>query len=133
MTPITPIHRLARAPLPLALLGVVLLAGCADTPPAPTGQLGAAHQAIVSAETADAGRYAPGEIAEARSKLADANREVTAGHMVAAQRLAVESQVEAELASATTSAAKATAVNADLQRGNKALIDEMQRQTGTNP
>ncbi len=133
MTPINPIHRLALAPLPLAFIGVFLLAGCADTPPAPTEQLGAAHQAIASAETADAGRYAPGEIAEARSKLADANREVSGGHMVAAKQLAVESQVEAELASATTAAAKATAVNAELQRGNSALIDEMQRKTGTNP
>ena len=133
MTPINSLHRLARTPLPLAFAGMFLLAGCADTPPAPTGQLGAAHQAIVSAETAGAGRYAPGEIAEARSKLADASREVTGGHMVAAKRLAVESRVEAELASATTSAAKATAVNADLQRGNNALIDEMQRHTGTNP
>lgn len=133
MTPNNPVHRLARAPLPLAFVGVFLLAGCADTPPAPTGELGAARQAIVSAQTADAGRYAPGEIAEARSKLAGANLDVGAGHMAAAKRLAEEAKVEAELATATTAAAKAIAVNADLQRGNNALIDEMQRHTGTNP
>lgn len=119
--------------LPQVFVGAFLLAGCAATPSAPTAQLGAARQAISSAERGDAGRYAPGEIAEARSKLTAAELEVAKRRMVAATRLAEESRAEAELAAATTSAAKADAVNADLQRGNNALIDEMQRNAGTNP
>ena len=126
-------HGVAVAFLPPVLVGAFFLAGCAAAPLAPTAQIGAAHQAISSAERSGAGRYAPGEIAEAREKLTGADQEVAQRRMLAAQRLAEEARAEAELASATTEAAKANAVNADLQRGNHALIDEMQRNTGTNP
>jgi len=113
--------------------GALLLAACASTQPPPTEAIAAAHQAIANAERADAGHFAAGELTEARSKLAAADADVANRYMVAAQRFAEESRAEAELASATTEAAKARAVNADLQRGNHALIDEMQRNSGTNP
>ena len=133
MTPTLPIWRKPGALLPPLLAGVLLLGGCASTPPAPTAQLAAAHQAIADAERVDAGRYAAGEIGEARSKLVQADAAVATQHMVAARRLAVESHTEADLATAITAARKATAENAQLQRGNDALTEEMQRNSGGQP
>lgn len=130
MTLTLPIRREPGASLPPLLVGVLLLGGCASTPPAPTAQLAAAHQAIADAERVDAGRYAAGEIGEARAKLVQADAAAAKQHMVAARRLAVESHTEADLATAITAARKATAENAQLQRGNDALTEEMQRNSG---
>ena len=119
--------RLRRALcLPLALLA----ASCASTPPAPTAALQAAQQAIASAERTDAGHYAAAELGEARTKLASANTAVAGQHMVAGARLAEQSQVEAELASAKTSALKAGGINAELTQGNSTLIEELDRSAG---
>jgi len=113
-----------------AVAAVLMLAACASTPPAPTSQLQAAQLAISNAERTDAGRYAAGELGEARAKLASANAAVLEERMVAAAQLADQSRVEAELALARTAAAKAAAVNEETKRSTKTLIDEMQRNTG---
>jgi len=110
--------------------GVLALSACASTPPAPTAQLQAAQEAITTAERADASTHAVGELAEARAKLASANTAVQAGKMVAAERLASESQVEAELAAARTASVKAQVVNDEMQSSTGILIDEMQRKSG---
>jgi len=110
------------------LAGVILLAGaCASPPPVPTRSLDAARTAVTTAEKADAGRFAAAELAAAREKLAQADSAVTGENMLAAERLAEQARVEAELASARTDAAKAMAVNADMRKGNDVLRDEMQR------
>lgn len=133
MTRTFPLCRETGALLTPLFAGVLLLAGCASTPPAPIAQIAAAHQAIANAAQADAGRYAVGEMSEARSKLVQADAEAASQHMVAARRFAVESRTEADLATAITAERKAKAVNAELQRGNDALVQEMQRTSGTNP
>jgi hypothetical protein len=109
------------------------LAGCASTPPAPTAALDAAHLAISNAERADAGQYAAGELAEARDKLSSANTAVAGKHMIVAERLANESRTEAELALATTADIKAQGVNAQLERSNGTLNEELQRNAGVQP
>ena len=113
-----------------AVAAALMVAACASTPPAPTSQLQAAQLAISNAERTDAGRYAAGELGEARAKLASANAAVLEERMVAAAQLADQSRVEAELALARTAAAKAAAVNEETKRSTKTLIDEMQRNTG---
>jgi hypothetical protein len=112
------------------LAGVLLLSACASTPPAPTAQLQAAQQAITSAERADASRHAAGELSAARAKLAAANAAVQAEEMVAAERLAGESRVDAELATARAAFVKARIVNDEMQSSTGTLIDEMQRKSG---
>jgi len=112
------------------LAGVLLLSACASTPPAPTAQLQAAQQAITSAERADASRHAADELSAARAKLAAANAAVQAEEMVAAERLASESRVEAELAVARAAFVKARIVNDEMQSSTGTLIDEMQRKSG---
>src|ERR1700738_4255122 len=113
--------------------GVLLLAACASTPPAPTANLQAAQQAIAAAERSEAARYAPGELSEAHTRLASADTAVTERKMVVAEHFADQSRAEAELASAKTSAAKAHAVNAEMKRSNGTLVDEMKRGAGDKP
>ncbi len=109
------------------LLGSVLLAGCASTPPAPVTSLDAARTAIVSAERFEAGRFAASDLSAARQKLALADAAVRDENMELASRLAMESLVGAELAYAKTETAKAEAINREMRSGAEALRDEMRR------
>ena len=117
----------------VGLTGVLILAACASTPPAPTANLQAAQRAISTAEGAEAGRYAPEELSEARTRLASADAAIREQRMITAERFADESRVEAELASAKTADLKARAVNDEMTRSNDTLIDEMQRNSGDRP
>jgi len=126
-------HLNARLPVAIGLLSALFLAGCASTPPAPTARLQAAQQAIASAERTEAGRYASGNLAEARTKLASADTAVSEKRMILAAQLADESRAEAELASAKTSVAKANAVNDEMKRSTGTLVEEMKRSTGDKP
>jgi hypothetical protein len=109
-----------------------MLAACASTPP-PTASLQAAHQAISNAERAEAGRYAPAQLGEARSKLASADTAVSEQKMMTAEQYANESRVEAQLASAKTADLKARAVNDEMVRSNGTLVEEIQRNSGGQP
>ena len=126
-------RRVSRLRVTAGLAGALMIAACASTPPAPTAQLQAARQAISNAERTDAGRYAAGELGEARTKLASADAAVREEKMTAAGRLADESRVSADLATAKSAMAKATAVNDEMKRSTGTLIDEMQRTTGDAP
>ena len=117
----------------LGFTGLLLLAACASTPPAPTAHLQAAQQAIAAAERSEAARYAPGELSEAHTKLTLADTAVTERNMVVAEHFADQSRAEAELAAAKTSAAKANAVNDEMKRSNGTLAEEMRRSSGDKP
>lgn len=131
MRALSRISRRARLGIAAGSVAVVMLAaGCATVPPAPTSSLTAAKAAIANAERADASRYAGAELGAARQKLAQADRAVAAEDMVVAQRLAEQSRVEADLALARTEEAKATDINQEMKRGADALTEEMQRSGG---
>lgn len=120
--------RAPHPPVTAGLAGILMLIGaCASTPLAPESALDAARVAIANADKTDAGRFANAELGEARQKLAMADDAVQQKDMVAAERFARESQVQAELASARTAAAKAASVNEEMERGADALTEEMQR------
>lgn len=110
------------------LAGAVLLfAGCAAAPLAPTASLNEAKRAIQAAEKDDASHYAGADLDEARQKLILADRAVASEDMMLAERLAHESTVTAQLAAAKTEATKAEAINDEMRRGAEALMEEMQR------
>jgi hypothetical protein len=109
---------------------MLLFAGCATTPMAPTVSLNEAKVAIQAAENDDASHYAAAELDEARQKLILADKAVESKNMMLAEQLAQESIVMAQLAGARTEATKAEAVNEEMSRGTKALIEEMQRTGG---
>lgn len=123
----------SRLRVAVAFAGLLMLGACASTPPPPTAGLQAAQRAISTAEGAEAGRYAAVELAEARTELASADRAVAEQRMTMAARLADQSRVEAELASARTAEVKAKAVNDEMTRSTSTLIEEMQRTSGAKP
>jgi hypothetical protein len=127
LKPVRDSRRRLRFALPAI---IVFAAACASTPPAPTGSLQAAQQAISNAERVDAASLAGVELGEARGKLSAAQRAIEQKDMIVAEQFAVEARVEADLAAAKAGAAKATAANADIKRSNATLIEEMQRKTG---
>jgi hypothetical protein len=122
----------SRVRIAVGLTGLLMLAACASTPP-PTASLQAAQLAISNAERTDASRYAPGELSEARTKLASADTAVKEQRMIMAERFAEESRAEAELASAKTADVKANAVNHEMTRSTDTLVEEMQRSSGDKP
>lgn len=111
------------------IAGTSIFAACASTPPAPTASLAAARLAIGDAEKAGAGRYAAPELSEAREKLTAADSAVEKKTMPAAQRLAEQSRVEADLASAKAGEARAAEVNAEMKQSNDVLLEEMARKS----
>lgn len=130
MNAISPAQLRSSALMTAAIASVLLFAACASTPPPPTSSLKLAQQAIATAEQNEAGRYAPGELAEARTQLAAADAAVTDKKMITAKQLAEESDADAEFASAKTADAKANAVNDEIKHSTATLIQEMQRNAG---
>lgn len=116
----------------VSLTALLLLCGCASTPRSPTASLQQARQAIATAEQAQAGHYAPGELSDARTHLASANSAVTVKQMIAARQFAEESTADAELATAKTADIKAHAVNDEMKRSTATLIQETQRSSGAS-
>lgn len=124
----SPINRMYRLCMAASLAGALLLvAGCASAPMAPTASIDEAKLAIQAAERNDASRYAASELDEARQKLVQADKAVAAEDMISAGRFAEESTVAANLAAARTEATKAVAINEEMGRGAEALLEEMQR------
>ena len=113
----------------VALGGVLLLAACASPPP-PTLALSSAKQAIAVADQARVADATLPELSEARDKLAAAQTAVQDKRMVDADRLAQESRVDAELASARVEMAKDQAVNSEIIKSTDTLSQEMQRSSG---
>jgi Domain of unknown function (DUF4398) len=122
------LHR--RATAVVGVGGALLLAACASTPPEPTVALKAAEQAIAAADQTRVADAASPELSEAREKLTAAHAAVQDKQMVEAERLAMESRVDAELASAKIEASKAQAVNDEMKRSTDTLTQEMQRKSG---
>lgn len=112
------------------LFSGVMLSSCASKPVPPTQALQAAQLAIETAEQARVAEYASPELAEARENLTSARIAVEKEDMIAAERLAEQSRVNAELAVAKASAQKAKAVNEEMQKSISTLKQEMQRNTG---
>jgi hypothetical protein len=116
----------------VGLGGVLLLAACASTPP-PTLALSSAKQAIAVADQTRVADAASPDLSEARDKLAAAQTAVQDKRMVDAERLALESRVDAELATARVAASKDQAVNNEMIHSTQTLSQEMQRNSGVKP
>jgi Domain of unknown function (DUF4398) len=132
MTRISEITRRLRGPVTavFGLGGALLLAACASTPPVPTVALSSAKQAIAAADQLRVADAASPPLSEARDKLAAADTAVQEKRMADAERLAKESRVDAELASAQITASKEQAVNDEMIHSTDTLSQEMQRNSG---
>lgn len=116
--------------LAATLPALLLLVACATVPPPPTQELQAAEMAIASAEKARVADYASPELSEARVKLTAARSAVKQQKMVLAGRLAEQSRVDAELASAKAEEARARRVNDEMKESTDTLKHEMMRNPG---
>lgn len=114
----------------LTIAGLLTLGACASAPQPPAQHVQAAELAITNAEQAQVADYASLELNQAREKLLAARNAVQQEDMVLAQRLADESRVKAELASAKAEMIKAKAVNDEMQESIDTLKQEMTRNTG---
>ena len=123
-------NRASAMRIAAAMAVVLTLGACASAPQAPERELQAAEQAIRSAEQVRAANFASLELREARDKLTAARAAVQQEKMNHAKRLAEESRVNAELASARTAELKAKAVNDEMQKSTDTLEQEMDRNTG---
>jgi hypothetical protein len=108
--------------------------GCASVSRAPTDAFQAADIAIANAEKEEASEFAPTELISARNKIAAARAAVEKNsrdsEVMRARRLAEEARSDAEFASARARDGRAQAVNADLQKNNDTLREELQRTSG---
>jgi outer membrane protein OmpA-like peptidoglycan-associated protein len=109
----------------LAAVLTVTLASCATLPP-PTGEVGAAQQAVARAAQADAEQYAAAEFAAARNELSQAQAALSAGRDDDARRLALLADADADLAVARSRASVAAAANAQRAREVAELQSRLQ-------
>jgi len=117
------------------IVGVMLLsAGCASVSRAPSDAFQAADIAITNADKFQASEFAPNELISARSKIAAAKAAVEKNpresDIIRARRLAEQAQSDAEYATARARDAREQAVNAELQKNNDVLREELQRTSG---
>lgn len=120
-------HRPALAASLTAL--VVLLAACAATPP-PTTLMAAADAALAQAANGGGNESAPAEMQQARDKLERAKRAMAIKDHQAARTLALEAQVDAQLAMAKTLADKSRKAASVVRDDSRAMREELDRQHG---
>ena len=108
--------------------------GCASVSRAPTDAFQAADIAIANAEKEEASEFAPNELISARNKIAAAKAVVEKSQresdVMRARRMAEEARSDAEFASARARDGREQAVNADLQKNNDTLREELKRTSG---
>ncbi len=119
------------------IVTTLLVGGCATVSRAPTDAFQAADFAITNAEKEQASEFAPAELIAARDKLSRARAAVAKNprekDLIAARRLAEQAQSDAEFASARARDGREQAVNADLQKNNDTLREELQRTLEVSP
>lgn len=108
--------------IPLAALA---LAACATTDP-PEREMGAARAMVAQARPV-ADRDAPDELAWAQQKLARAESAMQRGHYEHARILAQQAQADAKLAWTVAENVRVQRSAAEVQDGNRALREEIER------
>jgi hypothetical protein len=117
------------------LLGLVLfsaaLLGCASNSEVATSayeqDLSRARASIAAAEQAGAAEYGNAELALARDKLRAAEEAAEDGALERAQRLAVEADLDADLAAAITRNEQTQSLVGEVRSGLSTLEDELRR------
>ncbi|MDO8310627.1 MAG: DUF4398 domain-containing protein [Sideroxyarcus sp.] len=104
------------------------LAACASPQP-PIEQMAASRAAVSSASSTGANEFAPIQIKTAMEKMDGAERAMVKKDYVLARQLAEQAQVDAQLAGAMASTAKAKKAADALQEDSRALRQEIDRNT----
>jgi hypothetical protein len=116
--------------LGLLVISVVVL-GCANQDRVETAayqqELARARASITEAEQAGAAEFGSAELALARDKLREAERAIEDGAGERARRLAVEADLDADLAAAITRSEQTQALATEVQAGLTTLEQELRR------
>ncbi len=104
----------------------LFVAGCASIP-APTEQMTISRAAVTEASTAGSNEYAPSQLKTAMEKMGGAEQAMSEKNYEQARSLAEQAQVDAQLALATTRAAKAKKSADALHEDAHVLREEMNR------
>jgi len=107
---------------------VVLIAGCASTPP-PTEQIAVSKSAISNAVSAGGSEYAPVEMRTAQEKMDRASRAMAKEEYENARWLAEEAQADARLAEKKAQSAKAQKAAMVMQDDIRVLREEINRKS----
>jgi hypothetical protein len=118
----------------LLLISVAML-GCANdnnrvAAPAYLQDLERARESIAEAERAGAAEFGSAELALARDKLREAERAADDGAVERAQTLAVEADLDADLATAVTRNQRTQALASEVRSGLQTLEGELRRGEG---
>ena len=117
------------------LLITAAMLGCANDNNRVTGayeqDLTRARASIAEAEQAGAARYGSAELASARDKLRAANEAAEEGELERARRLAVEADLDADLAAARTRNQETQELVSEVRAGLRTLESELQRNQGS--
>lgn len=105
-----------------------LMAGCATVPP-PIEQMANSKTAISNADSAGSSELAPLELKLAMQKMDGAEKAMDEKNYALAERLAQQSQVDAQLASVTARSIKARKTADALQESSRVLRQEIDRKT----
>jgi hypothetical protein len=101
---------------------------CASTPP-PTELLAVSSASVVRAVNAGGNESAPVEMRLARDKLDKAKLAMTAKDYDLARSLALEAQVDAQLAETKAQSAKAGKASSAVKEDSRVLREELDRKT----
>jgi hypothetical protein len=125
----------------LLLFTAVVMGGCASNradrsaageSPIAT-ELMRARASITEAEQAGAAEYGGAQLALAREKVRAAEEAVDDGELERARRLAVEADLDADLAAAITRNRETQALAAEVQSGIRTLEQELERGAPNTP
>lgn len=118
----------------LTVIAMLVVEGCSSTPSVNspvqaslTEQIALSRAAISTANSAGATELAPVALKSARDKMEDAERAMAASHPTLARQLSEQAQVDAQLATATSNAAKAQKAADALREDNRVLRNEINR------
>ncbi|MBU4499376.1 MAG: DUF4398 domain-containing protein [Gammaproteobacteria bacterium] len=119
--------QLSRSGVACAVLagGVMLMAGCAGTPP--TEQIAITKAAVAHASNAGTTQFAPVELQSAKDKLARAEQAMEKEDYALASQLADEALADARLAEAKSESAQAQKAAKDSQDASRVLREEINR------
>jgi hypothetical protein len=117
--------KIAKLGLSLAL--VLLVSACAANPP--NTEMALAKSAVSNATAAGGNEFAPVALRTAMDKMEGADTAMGAGNFDKARSLAEEADVDANLALATSRAAKTQKAVTELQQDNSVLRQEINRKT----
>ena len=122
------IHRNIRAAILGGISCCLFLAGCAtEDRTKAAASIAVANAAVGDAATADANRYASGDIQNARKALVDAGAAMNKADFERAQLLAQQAEADADLARARTNSAKAQLAVNEINESTRLLRNELGR------